>query len=73
MEWISIADEIPQEGVQVLTIDARRPDMIEYALDYIIMFDGCEIPHIWACRLEHEMNFVTHWMPLPLPPKRTES
>lgn len=61
MNWISVKDRLPEEGVYVLTYLNR--DKI-YKLNYIIQ---CDKP-IWACILERDEYKVTHWMPLPYPP-----
>lgn len=69
MNWINVQESLPEEGRKVLTIDARGPiELVEYRIDYIILFDEGE--HIWACRYDREQNEVTHWMPLPEPPKQ---
>lgn len=74
MEWISVEDRLPEEGVEVLTIedvhalttDNSHIEYKEYRLDFIAKFEN-EV--IWARRLENEYDRVTHWMPLPEPPK----
>jgi hypothetical protein len=69
MEWISVKDRLPDEGVQVLTVDTTNPKYPEYRLDYIVVFDLPDQPYIWARRLEEEMDKVSHWMLLPEVPK----
>lgn len=69
MEWISVKDRLPEEGELVLTITIARPDFPEYRLDYTIIVTHSDNPYFWACRLTDECNTVTHWMPLPEPPK----
>lgn len=65
-EWISVKDRLPEEGVQVLTIDASIKEYHEYRLDYIVC---CPNETFWARRLVRENHKVTHWMPVQLPPQ----
>lgn len=62
MEWISITDERPQEDFQVLVcvdddvyIDTFRCGSV----------DG----HYWFDSEKPFFDIITHWMPLPEPPK----
>ena len=62
-EWISVDDRLPEPWKQVLIYS--RYDFCEVAL-YI------GIPGKWRVTWNHDMldaDSVTHWMPLPLPPK----
>ena len=62
-EWISVKDKLPEPWKQVLIYS--RYDFCEVAL-YI------GIPGKWRVTWNHEMldaDSVTHWMPLPEPPK----
>lgn len=68
MEWISVKKALPEEGELVLTIDSRE-SLEQYRVDYIIKFENIEEPYIWAYRLCDDWEDVTHWMPLPKPPK----
>jgi hypothetical protein len=68
-QWIKCSDQLPEEGIQVLTIEIAKKNSVfplRYKIDYIV-----ELPNekIWACRLDYEMLRVTHWMPLPKPPQ----
>ena len=83
MEWISVKDRTPEEGVPVWVIesDYQGPIIMEY--NYVVGEDH----DFWAwCRVydvpgyykgkwhsdsaEHDDDYeVTHWMPLPEPPK----
>ena len=66
MEWISVKDHLPEEGKVVL----RYGNNIEkYEVDYIVTFDEREPSYIWAGVLVDDYLKVTHWMPLPEPPK----
>ena len=62
-EWISVDDRLPEPWKQVLIYS--RHDFCESAL-YI------GVQGKWRVTWNHEMldaDSVTHWMPLPLPPK----
>ena len=62
-EWISVNDRLPEPWKQVLIYS--RYDFCEVAL-YI------GIPGKWRVTWNHDMldaDSVTHWMPIPQPPK----
>ena len=62
-EWISVDDRLPEAWKQVLIYS--RHDFYESAV-YI------GVPGKWRVTWNHEMletDSVTHWMPLPQPPK----
>ena len=62
-EWISVKDRLPEAWKQVLIYS--RHDFCESAV-YI------GVPGKWRVTWNHEMleaDSVTHWMPLPQPPK----
>ena len=62
-EWISVDDRLPETWKPVLIYS--RHDFCESAV-YI------GVPGKWRVTWNHEMldaDSVTHWMPLPLPPK----
>ncbi len=69
MKWIKVEDELPEEGVRVLTIDRWEKYLYEYRIDYVVKFPSEPSGFIWACRLQDDQNKVNYWMPLPLPPR----
>lgn len=66
MNWISVKERLPEEGVLVLTINTVFAEYPEYKADYLVDF-GEE--KVWAHRLWDDHHKVSHWMPLPEPPK----
>lgn len=66
--WISVEDKVPN------WIDAW-----EEAFNYVLVYDeryGVNMARFergaWIMRLECALNNVTHWMPLPEPPKEEQ-
>lgn len=70
MEWISIKDRLPKEDCPVLIIVSGQPaeniTLVDaYELGSYYAGDGwCVEAYPWW-----ENARVTHWMPLPAPPK----
>lgn len=54
--WIPVTERLPEPGVMVLVFD----------IDEDIGIDYRQTRYTWSCYSECE---VTHWMPLPAPPK----
>lgn len=64
MEWISVKDKMPEEDVDVLVrIDPSNSDQEIFVTSLF-----CGRFYNWY---DQEVN-VTHWMPLPNPPKDTQ-
>ena len=60
-EWISVSEQLPEDGVEVLvSVDENSDDC---GLHVCVYDDGTfqrsEAGYVWG---------VTHWMPLPAPP-----
>ena len=77
IEWVSITEQLPEIGVEVLLFDdwkctngERRQDMkVGYLSEFTIRktADGKAYNCEWR---GHEFLFnITHWMPLPQPPR----
>ena len=69
-EWISVKDRLPDQSGEVLVIVSGNPQKnitlnFAYELAEYDPYDGW-IMEMWP---EWEDAVVTHWMPLPLPPK----
>ena len=62
MEWISVKDQLPSKGDEVLTF---YEDYFNVAS--ILYFDDENRPHFISG--SYVFDHVTHWMPLPEPPK----
>ena len=69
-EWISVKDELPDQSREVLVIVSGNPQKnitlnCAYELAEYDPYDGW-IMEMWP---EWEDAVVTHWMPIPQPPK----
>lgn len=67
-EWISVTERLPGDYVPVLVyvkhIDGKRA---VFLVDHIVSYtNGCKT---WAETDKTWKYSVTHWMPLPEPPK----
>ena len=65
--WISVKDRLPEEGIQVLAYGQhhQRNEPCYFAAMYSGDIWGFSIPRIGGLN-------VTHWQPLPSPPKTTQ-
>ena len=63
-EWISVTERLPEETGRYLTANKRGDDKIDV---FDLWFDG----GFWYIDDEDDMfdYEVTHWMPMPHPPK----
>lgn len=69
MEWISVTDKLPNDGETVLVVVRRYSagflpmsavEMASYSRDFDWVFDDAPVFGVID---------ITHWMPLPEPPK----
>ena len=76
MEWIKVEDRLPDLGVNVLAMEKNHTEIGVYALCEMAD-DNNELCTPW-CNCYGDVNgdaefddeyVVTHWMPLPEPPK----
>jgi len=56
-EWISVKDRLPKYSVDVLSYDTACGIDVVTFINGMFYYDGCAMQH------------VTHWMPMPKPPK----
>lgn len=61
-EWISVKDRLPEENTEVLIYCKTNRGKEVFFVDKIRYFRGLPIWQVWREK-------VTHWMPLPKPPK----
>lgn len=61
-EWIRVDQQLPPEGMLVLTLDGEPCDAAGYNLDYIIIINS---ETVWARRIEDDYGKVKWRMPLP--------
>lgn len=59
--WISVTDEMPKLGQRVMAF--CRAGILTF-----LRYDG-EVWFEMSSRNEYLLSFVTHWQPLPKPPK----
>lgn len=63
-QWIPVKEKLPEEGVVVLVFSEGEP----IRTDFLVM---CSSP-LWGNTLTWSHNEVTHWMPLPKPPRKDD-
>ena len=63
-DWVSVTERLPEETGRYLTANKRGDDKIDV---FDLWFDG----GFWYIDDEDDMfdYEVTHWMPMPVPPK----
>ena len=63
MKWISVKDRLPEDDeMKLITLwDCNSMRMAYYYEQ-----------ELWICNGVDVTGFVTHWMPLPEPPKESE-
>jgi hypothetical protein len=66
MEWISVKDRLPEEGVPVLVCGRPKIGEVPYIVDQIYKGDWM----LWGIWNNTSRGYiVTHWMPLPALPE----
>lgn len=66
--WISVADRLPPENELVLVnyyFDDDKEKEYNFAIDFLEDGEWQDTPRIW----EYSRITITHWQPLPKPPK----
>lgn len=73
-EWISVEDRLPDISHEEYLIWPHHD--VNYSCEYIAYFDGnnwiaeCEDTYHYY---DYKLKNITHWMPLPEPPKEKPS
>ena len=65
-EWISVKDRLPESGERVLAYAIQNDDFPYLDCHY---FEADHYNGRWSENVDICTICVTHWMPLPLPPK----
>ena len=67
-EWINVKDRLPEHEDRYLVINGMQ----QYIMPF--KFNGVGLGY-WECgyRFHSKANDVTHWMPLPEPPKEAQN
>ena len=72
-EWISVEERLPEKGqecvIYVDWVDVWDKGSERFTYQEIGVFDGYDR---FNHRAHTELDRVTHWMPLPAPPKEKE-
>lgn len=77
MEWIKCSDEMPEIGRHVLFFISvqlkSKDDFYFQQIEKGFLSDSCCLPSPKWLSYEdwYNLDNVTHWMPLPNPPKST--
>ena len=69
-EWISCSERLP-DGAQRVLVNTKYCGRLVCGLSGNYDANDNFIPRRWGCinDIDFELNEVTHWMPLPSPPK----
>lgn len=74
-EWISVKDKLPDFSVRVLCLDSKGKIIIAQLSEIkaIESSTGKNILHEWFENKSYDYYYdsITHWMPLPEPPKNS--
>ena len=66
MKWISVEDRLPEKGECVLTFEPHCIDNPDKGICCSVVGSG------FTDKKSNGTPWVTHWMPLPEPPKEKE-
>jgi hypothetical protein len=73
-EWIPVCERLPEIGIPVL-VYTPRTEYLQHAIDEWVIYREAPVPFSsatietgegWG---DHDYEDVTHWQPLPEPPK----
>lgn len=71
-EWINVKDRLPDDKEQYLICNESNFGKIDIAYYQPIGDKFSNYEPFWQAR-SHRSTGVTHWMPLPEPPKETNN
>ena len=68
--WISVKDRLP-DGPQRVLVNIKECGRLVCGLSGNWNEEDVFIPYRWGCinDIDFDLSDVTHWMPLPQPPK----
>lgn len=68
--WIPVTERLPEIHKEVLVCNEDYGEA-ELGFSEVAVWDGND----WICTwdMESRLHFITHWMPLPEPPKEEET
>ena len=76
-KWVAISERLPEIGVDVLLFDSYNQHIQEMKVGYLVETTTRQTANGIAVSCEwrgHECFInITHWMPLPQPPKNDAS
>jgi len=69
-KWISVEDRLPIVLADMIDLDYKTVEVIIAAIDFVAVdvFEAGNTSGFW-CEFTDYKKEVTHWMPLPEPPK----
>jgi len=68
MEWISVNDRLPEEGGRYWCFLEHQNDLGKSNFQWNCSFNETE--SVFSDSTLNDGEIVTHWMPLPEPPKK---
>lgn len=68
-EWISVKDKLPKDDMRVLVYRDDYTDSIYFGRYFYSLHEPRDVP-IFGIGGIGQTDKVTHWMPLPEPPKQ---
>lgn len=68
MEWISVTNRLPNQGFEVIICDSDGNVSTAWYFNNLTR----HLPNGWYDNEYDTVYNVTHWMPLPQPPKQGE-
>lgn len=70
-QWVSVEDRLPEDGEKVLVFGKCRCSKVKPYTNTAYYYDASNKPY-WDMGCYKQDEVITHWMPLPEPPKESE-